>query len=149
MLWALNHGDDTTGYTGLPFVGFDRRNGRVQSLLGKVGKRADAFVYGHYHIAAQFPSAGGSSWHSGCWTAAEPYALNRLAAGGEPQQLLMVVGDKVGQRGILLPIPIYTRNEESEESYRNGEWEPCLGQSTVLDSVSPDTHAGLRIVRKP
>jgi len=149
MIWALNHGDDVTSYTGLPFVGFDRRNNRVQSMLGRVRSRADAFVAGHFHMPAAFPSAGGTSYHSGCWVAADPYALNRLAAGGEPQQLLLVVGDKPRERGILLPIPLYLRHEETEVAYREGTYQPDLGQSTALDSVTPEVTTGLHIVRAP
>jgi hypothetical protein len=148
MLWGLSHGDDTTGYTGLPWVGFDRRNNRVQTLLGRVERRADAFCYGHYHTPASFPSAGAVSFHSGCWTAADPYAINRLAAGGEPQQRLLVIGDKERERAILLNISLYTRHEETEAAYRRGEYEPDLGQTTTLDYVIPKSEGGLNVVRK-
>ena len=148
MLWGLSHGDDTTGYTGLPWVGFDRRNNRVQTLLGRVDRRADAFCYGHYHTPAAFPSAGAVSFHSGCWTAADPYAINRLAAGGEPQQTLVVVGDKPRVRGILLPIPLYTRHEETEALYREGKYTPELGADTALDTVTPTHTEGLHVIAR-
>jgi hypothetical protein len=147
MLWALNHGDTVTSYVGLPFVGFDRRNNKIQTLLSNVNRRADAFAAGHYHIPASFPSGGAVSFHSGCWTAAEPYAINQLAVGGEPQQHLIVVGDKPKTRGILLPIPLCTRHEEREAAFLAGEWEPELGIRTALDTVRPGFDEGLHIVR--
>jgi len=145
-LWCLAHGDDTTSYTGLPWVGFDRRNNRVQSLLRRVARHADVFAYGHYHTPAAFPSGGGLSFHSGCWTAAESYAINKLAAGGEPQQHLIVVGDKPGVRSILLPIPLYTRDEAQEEAFRNGKWAPTLGAVTPMDLLAPKPMDGLHVV---
>ena len=142
MLWGLSHGDDTTGYTGLPWVGFDRRNNRVQTLLGRVDRRADAFCYGHYHTPAAFPSAGAVSFHSGCWTAADPYAINRLAAGGEPQQTLVVVGDKPRVRGILLPIPLYTRQKKPKRSTAKGSTRPSSAKKTRSTSSVPRARKG-------
>lgn len=147
-VWALNHGDEATSYTGLPWVGFDRRNNRVQALLAKVDQRADYFAYGHYHTAAEFSSAGARSYHAGGWFVVDPYALNKLALGGDaPTQTLYVQSDK---HGIILPIPIYTKHAAREAAFLRGEWEPQLGRSIVLDTVSPPPVVeGFQLIQAP
>jgi len=113
-VWALNHGDDVVGYSGIPWVGFDKRNNRIQSILATAKTRADYFVYGHYHTAASFASAGGQSFHSGPWTFVDTYAMNKHALGGhEPTQTLFVVHEKFG---VILPIPIFTRDLAAERA---------------------------------
>jgi hypothetical protein len=59
------------------------------------------------------------------------------------------VGDKPRVRGILLPIPLYTRHEETEAAYREGTYQPELGRETALDLVQPPKAEGLNIVSKP
>jgi hypothetical protein len=144
-LWALNHGDDITSYTGLPWVGFDRRNNRVQTLVANADQRVDYFAAGHYHTAAEFASAGGRSYHSGTFMRVDPYALNKLAlGGGPPVQHLYVQSDK---RGIIASLPIYLVDEAREEMMEAGVWEPELGRNTSLDIVTPKPVEGLQIVR--
>lgn len=146
-LWALNHGDDATSYTGLPWVGFDRRNNRVQTALQTLNERVNFFCYGHFHTPANFISGGAKSVHSGAWCAADTYALNRLAMAGEPQQDLMVIDDKPGTQGLILPIPIYVRDAQREQQYRAQEYDPALGRHLVLDTVRPKTSEGFQVVK--
>jgi hypothetical protein len=147
LLVSLNHGDEAQGMGGLPFVSIDRRNNRIQSMLSRMDRRVDIFLQGHWHTAATFVSAGGLSFSSGAFAVTESYAQTKLAASGEPQQHLLVVGDKKGQRGLLLPIPIFLRDEARESAYLAGEWEPELGARTLLDTVQPHATPGLQIVR--
>jgi hypothetical protein len=145
-LIACNHGDEVNAMVGLPFVAFDRRNGRVQSMLAGVGERADIFVAGHWHTPAAFASAGGMSYHSGSFASPDPYAITRLAVGNEPQQLVLAIGDKPGPRGVLLPIPIYLRDEAKEEAFHAGTFTPELGRITALEVVTPAPSEGLHII---
>lgn len=147
-LWALNHGDDVLGYSGIPWVGFDKRNNRVQSILATADEHADYFAYGHYHTAAEFASAGGRSFHSGAWTYVDPFALEKLALGGhEPVQTLYVMDDK---HGIILPVPIYTRDRSRESAFRAGRYEPLIGRGLAVDAVNPQGRAtpGVNIIRE-
>src|SRR6185312_16236588 len=103
-------------YTGLPWVGFDRRNNRVQAALIQAQQHVDFFAYGHYHTPAEFPSAGALSFHNGAFPGTDPYALGRLAISREPQQNLYVIDDSPGMRGLILPIPFYVRDEVRERN---------------------------------
>lgn len=145
-IWALNHGDDATSYTGLPWVGFDRRNNRVQAMLGKLDRQADYFCYGHYHTPAEFISAGGQSFHNGAFPATDQYALNKLAVGGTPTQKLFVVNDR---HGILLPVPIYLKDAALEAEMQAGRYEPELGKTLTIDTVEPPPATGLTLIRAP
>jgi hypothetical protein len=148
-IWALNHGDDVKGYSGIPWVGFDKRNNRVQSILAQQAIRADFFAYGHYHTPASFASAGGQSLHSGAWSLVDPYAFGKLALGGnEPTQTLYTVDD---QRGIILPVPIYTRDRKREAAFRKGRYNPELGRELVIDQVTPEVKVepGVAVIRRP
>jgi hypothetical protein len=130
-VWALNHGDDVVGYSGIPWVGFDKRNNRIQSILATADERADYFVYGHYHTAASFASAGGQSFHSGPWTFVDTYAMNKHALGGhEPTQTLFVVHEKFG---VILPIPIFTRDMVAERE----QYDTVPVAAGVVEDVAP------------
>lgn len=135
-LWCLNHGDDVIGHAGIPWYGFERKNQRVQALVSKYSQRIDYFCYGHYHTPIQFRSAGGKSLHNGAFSFTDDYALNKIGAGGDPEQMLYVVDDK---RGIVLPIPIDVRDPESEDKVLRGELEPEIGYSGVGASLAIST----------
>lgn len=145
-IWALNHGDEVVATNGLPWVGYDRRNNRVQTLLRRVGMKADYFCAGHYHSVAEFVSAGGKSLHSGAWSATSPYAIEKVVAGGEPTQSLFVVDDK---RGLILSVPIYVRDQKREIALLNGEYQPTIGSGSILETVAPlYPSEGLHVVRQ-
>lgn len=142
-LWALNHGDDVRGYAGIPWYGFSRKNQRVQSLVARAGQRVRYFCYGHYHTAIEMQETDADSLHAGNWTFTDDYAQNALGVGSEPVQQLYAVDD---DRGIILKVPIYVRDAEREDAYREGEWEPAFGRGSVLDRVSPEA-TGFPVVK--
>ena len=133
-IWAINHGDDVKSYSGFPWYGFDRKNQRVQALVARKGFRVDAYAYGHYHTAAKTPSAGAKSYHNGGWYFSDPYALNKLSVGDEPQQNFYIVSEK---RGVIFEIPIQLKDSAVEKAYLDKGTEPAFGQETVLDQVLP------------
>lgn len=133
-IWAINHGDDVKGYAGFPWYGFDRKNQRVQALVARKGFRIDYFCYGHYHTDARVPSSGAKSFHNGGWYFSDPYALNKLAVGDTPQQNFYVVSERFG---VIFEIPIYLKDEETEDKVIEGKHEPAFGRDTVLEQVLP------------
>jgi len=133
-IWAINHGDDVVGYAGHPWYGFDRKNQRVQALVARKGFRIDYFAYGHYHSDAKAPSAGAKSFHNGGWYFSDPYAINKLAVGENPQQNFFIVSE---QHGVIFEIPIYLKDEETEDKVLDGKHEPAFGRDTILEQVLP------------
>lgn len=144
-VWALNHGDDVKGTWGIPWYGYERKNSRVQAMIGQFDQTVSYFLYGHYHTAIDFKSAGAESIHSGAWPMTDPFALNALSIGQEPVQMLHVVDDR---HGVILKAPIYTRSREREASYRAGEWAPKLGAEMVIDQVTPRME-GFQLINAP
>jgi hypothetical protein len=47
---------------------------------------------------------------------------------------------------VLLPIPIFLRDEVREDAFRAGNFVPELGQATALDVVNPSPSEGLHII---
>jgi len=133
-IWAINHGDDVVGYAGHPWYGFDRKNQRVQALVARKGFRIDYFAYGHYHSDAKAPSAGAKSFHNGGWYFSDPYAINKLSVGENPQQNFYVVSEKFG---VIFEIPVYLKDEETEDKVLEGKHEPAFGRDTILEQVLP------------
>lgn len=138
-VWALNHGDDVIGFAGIPWYGFERKNNRVQNLTARFDQKISYFCYGHFHTPMSFPSGGGESIHSGAWPMTDPYAINKLSAGNEPRQTLYAVDDELG---VILTIPIFTRNAEKESRCLAGEYEPEIGNRLIIDSVTTDRDVG-------
>lgn len=142
-LWALNHGDDVRGYAGIPWYGFGRKHNKVQALVSRKGTRVKFFAHGHYHTAIQAQENDAESLHAGNWSVTDQFAAEALAAGSEPVQQLYAVDDDYG---IVLPIPIYVRDEAEEARYREGLWEPDFGRSLIIDQISkPDE--GFQMIR--
>lgn len=144
-LFALNHGDDVKGFAGIPWYGFDRKNQKVQAMLSQVNRRVAYFCYGHYHSALEFPTAGARSLHNGAFTFTSTYALNALAAGNPPQQNFYLVGE---ERGIILEVPIYLRDQDAEDAMRAGTWEPPFGRHSTLDALTPPLAEGFDVITR-
>lgn len=138
-VWAMNHGDDVKGFAGIPWYGFERKNNRVQTLVARFDRKVSYFCYGHYHTPINFTSGGAESLHSGAWPMTDPFALNAVTAGNEPRQTLYVVDDPYG---VILQVPIYTRNPEREAQCMAGEYEPRLGSRTVVEDLSNTPDVG-------
>lgn len=146
-IWALNHGDDVIGFAGIPWYGFDRKNNRVQALVASFDQKIDYFAYGHYHTALSFPSGGAQSLHNGAFPMTDPYALEHVAVGKPPKQMIYTVND---ERGITLPIPIDLRDPKLEQAFRRGEYEPELGKNLIINQVTtPSTEGKFDIYRAP
>lgn len=144
-IWALNHGDEVRGFAGHPWYGFSRRNNRVQALVARKDMRVKYFCYGHYHTQVEMQEADAESIHAGNWTLTDQFAVNAIAAGSEPIQPLYIVDDKYGK---IMSIPIYIRDDDAEESYMKGEWEPEIGQNLILDYVTPRIENDLTLIKR-
>jgi hypothetical protein len=123
-LVQLNHGHGVKGTWGIPWYGFERREGRMQALAEKLGRRVDYFYYGHFHSAMQRPAGGGKAFHAGAWYMTDEYAMNMLAVGNEPEQSLQVWSDRFGPQ---MHIPLFVRDKEREAAMRAGTWTPPFG----------------------
>lgn len=145
-VWALNHGDEVTSYTGLPWVGFDRRSNRLQTLAASADVKIDYFAYGHYHTQALFTSAGGVSFHNGAFPAMDPYSIERVSVGRPPMQWLFVQDD---ERGVIMQLPILIRDESVEEMVRCGVYEPELGRRLTIDEITPAPDGGFELITAP
>lgn len=130
---ALNHGDDVTGTWGIPWYGFSKKENRVQSLVAQKDQRVDFFWYGHFHSDTARTENMARSIHAGNWFVTDPYALNKLAAGGEPVQQAQVFDDELGR---ILEIPVYVRDAGREEAYWRGQYMPTIGRDSSLATVA-------------
>ncbi len=136
---ALNHGDDVRGYAGFPWYGFSRNHNRVQAVVARTNTRIDYWLHGHYHTEASATENQAHSIHSGSFTLTDPYALNAVGGASEPQQPLLVIGNKGGQRGRLLTVPLWVRDEDLEDQLRAGVYDPPFGARTIIDDLATDT----------
>ncbi len=130
---ALNHGDDVTGTWGIPWYGFSKKENRVQSLVAQKDQRVDFFWYGHFHSDTARTENMARSIHAGNWFVTDPYALNKLAAGGEPVQQAQVFDDELGR---ILEIPVYVRDTNREDAYWRGLYLPTIGRDSSLTTVA-------------
>lgn len=123
-LVQLNHGHGVKGTWGIPWYGFERREGRMQALAEKLGRRIDYFFYGHFHTDMRRSAGSGKAFHAGSWYMTDEYAMNMLAVGNEPEQTLLVWSDRFGPQ---IQIPLFVRDKEREAKMRAGEWTPPFG----------------------
>ncbi len=129
-LWNLNHGHGVRGVMGIPWYGFERREGRVQRLATFNNRPIDYFAYGHFHTPMTRPSGRGKAVHAGAWYFTDEYALNQLAVGNTPEQTLLVFSERFGRQ---IEIPLMVRDEGREQKMFNGEYEPPFGRNLVVD----------------
>ena len=135
-LWNLNHGHGVKGVMGIPWYGFERREGRVQRLATFNNRPIDYFAYGHFHTPMTRPSGRGKAVHAGAWYFTDDYAINSLAAGNPPEQTLLVFSERFGRQ---IEIPLMVRDEKKEQAMFNGEYDPPFGRNLVVDE--PDDPA--------
>jgi hypothetical protein len=129
-LWHLNHGHGVIGTWGVPWYGFEKREGRVQRLVAQQGRFVDYFGYGHFHTPMTRPAGQGKAIHAGAWYYADPYSLNKLSVGNTPEQQLLVFSERFGRQ---MEIPLMIRDVKRELAMRAGEWEPPFGRNDGLD----------------
>lgn len=83
--WFLFHGDQVRAYNGIPWYGFDRKVPKwFMSIF-----QYDYAAHGHFHTPNRLYINGVTVWANGSTESANPYALEQLAAAGEPAQWLL------------------------------------------------------------
>lgn len=128
-LHSLNHGIGVRATWGIPWYGFERREGRVQQLAAMLGRQVDYFWYGHLHTPLTRPAGGGKAIHAGAFYLTDPYALNDLSSGREPEMPFVVHSARFGRQ---IEIPIMLRDREREEKMYRREWTPPFGEMQPL-----------------
>ena len=133
-LWHLNHGTGVTGSAGIPWYGFEKREGRVQRLVSFKDRQVDYFAYGHFHTPMTRPAGRGKAIHAGAWFLTDAFALNKLNVGNMPEQQLLVFSERFGRQ---MEIPLMVRDEKRELEFRNGDYDPPFGKNLIVDDESP------------
>lgn len=134
--FALNHGDDVVGTWGIPWYGFAKKQARVQAMVGRKAASVDFFWYGHHHTDVAVTEAGARGIHSGAFTMTDGWTLEKLSAGGEPMQAMMVVDDHPGMRARLLDVPIWLRDVKAEAAFWSGKVAPSFGRTNTLTQLA-------------
>lgn len=130
-LWHLNHGNGVVGTWGIPWYGFEKREGRVQRLTSFTSdKPVDYFAYGHFHTPMTRPVGRGKAIHAGSWFFTDAYALNKLSVGNEPEQQLLVFSERFGRQ---MEIPLMVRDKNREQKFVAGDYDPPFGRNLVID----------------
>jgi hypothetical protein len=129
-LCHLNHGHGVTGTWGIPWYGFERREGRVQRLLSFKNHSVSYYFYGHFHTPITRPAGQAKAIHAGPWYFSDEFSLNRMSVGNPPEQQFLMFSERFGRQ---LEIPIMLRDLEAEERLHAGEWDPPFGRSLVID----------------
>jgi len=142
-LWHLNHGHGVSGTWGIPWYGFEKREGRVQRLVSTFDRDIDYYAYGHFHMPLTRPAGRGKAIHAGPWYYTDPFVLNKISGGNEPEQQLLIFSERFGRQ---IEIPIMVRDIELERAMRAGEWEPPFGTNLMAESLD-DELGGLPIIR--
>lgn len=130
---ALNHGDDVQGTWGIPWYGFSKSEGRVQSLVRRKNANVDYFWYGHYHTPLAKDENGATSYHNGAFTLTSGYSINKVKSANDPTQLMKVMDDELG---CILEIPLKVRDPGREALYYQGQYEPTLGRESSLTALA-------------
>lgn len=138
-LWHLNHGMGVTGSMGIPWYGFEKREGRVQRLVSFKDRQVDYFAYGHFHTPMTRPAGRGKAIHAGAWFFTDAFSLNKLNVGNMPEQQLLVFSERFGRQ---MEIPLMVRDEKREKEFRLGKYDPPFGKNLILDS--DEDHLGVR-----
>jgi hypothetical protein len=88
--FMLFHGDQVKGYNGIPWYGFDRKVKGWAMILDRFKQeRIDYAVSGHFHTPFREYINGIRHWGNGTTESSNTYALEQLAASGEPSQWLL------------------------------------------------------------
>ena len=132
---ALNHGDDVVGTWGIPWYGFSKKQARMQSMVGRKDARIDFFWYGHHHTDIGVTENGARAVHSGAFTMTDGWTAEKLGAGGEPMQAMMIVDDHPGMRCRLADLPIWLRSPAIESKFWQGKLKPTFGRTNTLTQL--------------
>jgi len=132
-LCHLNHGHGVTGTWGIPWYGFERREGRVQRLASFKNREVSYYFYGHYHTQLTRPSGKGKAIHAGSWYFTDEFSLNKLSVGNKPEQTMLMFSERFGRQ---LEVPIMLRDEEREGQLHDGKWIPPFGRELIVDEPS-------------
>jgi hypothetical protein len=98
--WLLIHGDQVRGYSGIPWYGFDRKVPKwFMSFMLNGETRFHHLAHGHFHTPVQNFINGAWVWGNGSTEDYNTYALEQLAAAGEPCQRLIFAHPR---RGVTL-----------------------------------------------
>ena len=89
--FLLIHGDQIRGHNGFPWYGQDRKVKGWAVAFERLLKerRADYVLHGHFHTPVSNYINGIRAWCNGSTESANAYALEQLAASGEPAQWLL------------------------------------------------------------
>lgn len=138
-LWSINHGNGVKGTWGIPWYGFERREGRLQKLVGTMDQQVDYFVYGHFHTPMTRPTGRGKAIHAGAFFATDAYSLNDLNLSNEPEQPMIVTSERFGRQ---IEIPIMLRDRAREDEMHKGLWTPPFGRVDVIEATASDAAIG-------
>jgi hypothetical protein len=98
------HGHDIKSWSGIPWYGIQRYTSRIVALEASRDRRANYFLFGHFHTATSLPHAGGELFINGSLIGATEYAVNALGVADRPTQWLVGVHP---EHGITHRWPVY------------------------------------------
>jgi hypothetical protein len=98
------HGHDIKSWAGIPFYGIQRYTSRVVALEASRDRRADYFLFGHFHTATSLPQPSGELFVNGSLIGATEYSVNALGAADRPAQWLVGVHP---EHGVTHRWPVY------------------------------------------
>jgi hypothetical protein len=90
----LLHGDQFRGQSGMPWYGLQKKVGGWR--LGAIPEHFDDVYFGHYHQPTRVTLNSVTARCSGSTESTNTYAMEQLAAVGEPSQPLMFVNPEKG-----------------------------------------------------
>jgi hypothetical protein len=143
-LCHLNHGHGIVGTWGIPWYGFERREGRVQRLLEFKDQRVNYYFYGHFHTPLTRPAGQGKAIHAGSWYFTDEFAQTKLSVGNPPEQQMLMFSERWGRQ---IEIPIMLRDEERETKLHAGEWRSPFGTSLIVDEPSSAAFNELPVIQ--
>lgn len=90
------HGHDIKSWNGIPWYGIQRYTSRIVALEASRDRRADYFLFGHFHTSTSLPHPGGEMFVNGSLIGATEYGVNALGVADRPTQWLLGVHPDVG-----------------------------------------------------
>lgn len=92
QIFCMVHGDEVRGWSGIPFYGLDKFEGKNIKYLDILYKN---IILAHHHQQCMFPSGRGKRFINGCWTGPGDLC-SQLRLYSPPEQLMLWNSRKFG-----------------------------------------------------
>jgi len=126
QIHVLRHGDDTTGWNGIPFYGMERDTLKHSNLIRLPIDHAHV---GHHHRQASWEISVMSIHMNGSFCGPTPFGISQMKMADRPSQSLFMVHP---EHGLNWRIPIWLENAKPLTPDEYGIFTPCTANADAF-----------------